>query len=237
MHRLLAVSFAATLLLVGSATSSWAQRTTATFQGIVVDSSGAILPGADVALTNDGTGIVERQVTSGTGEFQFNYVPGGTYTIVISIPGFRTHTAKGIVLGAAQDVRQRFQLEVGDVAENITVSGAAPLISTTSTEQRISLDTTALEALPTANRNLTNLLNIGSGLTKQEAVVEGGGTGGNSAGTIRLRLNGLGGQAMSITANGTDASGTAGSRSISVYNGVSKIDVVSIESVGEVNIV
>ena len=237
MYRLLAVSFAAALLLVGSATLAWAQRTTATFQGIVVDSTGALLPGADVALTNEGTGIVERQVTSATGEFQFNYVPGGTYTVFITIPGFRSYTGKGIVLGAAQDVRQRFQLEIGDVAESITVAGASPLISTTSTEQRISLDTTELAALPTANRNLTNLLNIGSGLTKQEAVVEGGGTGGNSAGTIRLRLNGLGGQAMSITANGTDASGTAGSRSISVYNGVSKIDVVSIESVGEVNIV
>ena len=237
MHRLLAVSFAAALMLVGSETPAWAQRTTATFQGIVVDPSGAVLPGADVSLTNEGTGIVERQVTSATGEFQFNYVPGGTYTVFISIPGFRSYTGKGIVLGAAQDARQRFQLEVGDVAESITVSGASPLISTTSTEQRISLDTTELATLPTANRNLTNLLNIGSGLTKQEAVVEGGGTGGNSAGTIRLRLNGLGGQAMSITANGTDASGTAGSRSISVYNGVSKIDVVSIESVGEVNIV
>ena len=116
MYRLLVVSFAAALLLVGSATLAWAQRTTATFQGIVVDSTGALLPGADVALTNEGTGIVERQVTSATGEFQFNYVPGGTYTVFIMIPGFRSYTGKGIVLGAAQDVRQRFQLEIGDVA-------------------------------------------------------------------------------------------------------------------------
>jgi Carboxypeptidase regulatory-like domain/TonB dependent receptor-like, beta-barrel len=237
MHRLLAVSFAAALMLVGSATSAWAQRTTATFQGIVVDPSGGILPGADIALTNEGTGIVEHQVTSATGEFQFNYVPGGSYTLAIAIDGFRTQTVKGIVLGAAQNVRRRFELEVGAIAENITVSGDAPLINTASTEQRITLESTELEALPVANRNITNLLNIGAGLTRQEAMVEGGGTGGTSAGTIRLRLNGLGGSATSITANGTEASGTAGTRSISTYNGVSKIDVVSIESVGEVQIV
>ena len=46
MHRLLAVSFAAALILVGSATPALAQRTTATFQGVVVDSTGALLPGA-----------------------------------------------------------------------------------------------------------------------------------------------------------------------------------------------
>ena len=91
--------------------------------------------------------------------------------------------------------------------------------------------------MPSANRNLTNLLNIGTGLTRQEGTVEGGGSGSGGAGGIRLRLNGLGGAAMSITANGTDASANAGARQISQYNGISKIDIVSIESVGEVQIV
>jgi Carboxypeptidase regulatory-like domain/TonB dependent receptor-like, beta-barrel len=237
MHRLLVVSLAAALMLVGSTTPAWAQRNTATFEGIVVDNTGGILPGVDVALTNEGTGIVERQVTGATGEFQFNYVLGGSYTLVVSIAGFRTQTVKGISVGAAQNIRRRLEMELGDIAENITVSGAAPLINTVSAEQRVSLETTELASLPTANRNITNLLNIGAGLTRQEAQVEGGGAGGSAAGTVRLRLNGLGGSAMSITANGTEASGTAGTRSISTYNGVSKIDVVSIESVGEVNIV
>ena len=96
------------LLLVGSSVPAWAQRTTATFAGIVADNSGGVLPGADVALTNEGTGIVERQVTSATGEFIFNYVPGGTYTLTIAIAGFKTFTAKGISLGAAQSVRRTF---------------------------------------------------------------------------------------------------------------------------------
>jgi outer membrane receptor protein involved in Fe transport len=236
MHRRIVISLVIALLLFRGAPAS-AQRTTATFAGIVVDTSGGVLPGADVALTNDATAIAEHQVTSTSGEFIFNYVPGGTYTLVISIPGFKTRTSKGISLGAAQNVRQKFELEVGAVEESVTVSGQAALVNTASPEQRINLDPLEVKTLPAANRNLTNLLNIGTGLTRQEGTVEGGGSGSGGAGGIRLRLNGLGGAAMSITANGTDASANAGARQISQYNGISKIDIVSIESVGEVQIV
>ena len=128
-------------------------------------------------------------------------------------------------------------MEVGAMEESVTVSGEAPLINTASPEQRINLDTLEVQTLPAANRNLTNLLNIGTGLTRQEGTVEGGGSGSGGAGGIRLRLNGLGGAAMSISANGTDASANAGSRQISLYNGISKIDIVSIEAVGEVQII
>ena len=67
-------------------------------------------------------------------------------------------------------------------------------------------------------------------MTKQEGI-EGG------SAARRIRLNGLGGSSTSITANGTDASGNAGSRQLSQDNSISKIDVVSIEAVGEVQIV
>jgi hypothetical protein len=80
MRRELLVSRTLTLvvMLFCLAAPAAAQRTTATFAGIVTDTSGGVLPGTDVELSNEGTGIVERQVTSETGEFIFNYVPGGT---------------------------------------------------------------------------------------------------------------------------------------------------------------
>ena len=208
-RRLVVVVSLMSLLLSGLAAPALAQRNTATFAGIVVDTSGAVLPGADVSLTSEGTGIVERQVTSATGEFLFNYVPGGSYKLTISIPGFKTYTAQGISLGAAQNVRRTFQLEVGTLEESVTVSGEAPLINTASPEQRINLDPLEVSTLPTANRNITNLLSIGAGLTKQEGI-EGG------SAARRIRLNGLGGSSTGITANGTDASGNAGSRQLSL---------------------
>jgi len=234
MHlRLIAVLLILTASLGGFVVPAWAQRTTATFAGLVVDTSSGILPGADVELTNEETGVIDRQVTSATGDFIFNYVPRGTYALTVSLTGFKTVTVKGISLGAAQDVRRTFQLEIGQVNENITVSGAAPLINTASAEQRVGLETRSVETLPTANRNITNILNIAAGVTTQEAESSSA----PAAAARRLRLNGLGGNATSVTANGTDASGNAGARQLSQYNGISKIDVVSMEAVSEVNIV
>ena len=227
-HFVVMLSALLSISLVGPA---WAQRTTATFAGLVVDTSAGALPGADVELTNEGTGIVERQVTSATGEFIFNYVPGGTYTLAISLSGFKPLRTTGISFTAGQNVRRTFQLEVGALEEAITVTGEAPLVNTASPEQRINLNPQEVSTLPTVNRNLYNLLDVGFGVT---TTIWGEGTTNTAR---RLRLNGLGGQATSITANGTDASGNAGARQISQFNNISKIDIVSIEAVGEVNIV
>src|SRR6185503_2475902 len=199
--------------------------------GLVVDTSGGALPGATIELVNEDTAVPEQpQVSGATGEFVFNYVPVGKYTLTISLSGFKIHKSTGVQLSAAQNARQRYQLEVGGIEENITVSGESPLVNALSPEQRINIAPLEVKNLPTANRNISNILAVGAGLTKQDAI-----EGGNGA--VRLRLNGLGGSSMSITANGTDASGNAGSRQLSQYNGISKIDVVSIESVGEVQIV
>src|ERR1041384_3601818 len=134
--RSLIVGALASLVIFAGVAPVEAQRNTATFAGIVVDQSGGAVPGADVSLTNEGTGIVERQVTSGTGEFVFNYVPGGSYKLTVSISGFKTFTAQGISLGAAENVRRTFKLEVGAIEESVTVSGEAPLVNTASPEQR-----------------------------------------------------------------------------------------------------
>src|SRR5438093_735112 len=86
------------LLLVSLPLAGIAQRTTATFAGIVQDPSGAVLPGATVDLTNEGTNAVMSKVTSETGDFLFDYVPVGNYTLKIELPGFKTHQSRGIPL-------------------------------------------------------------------------------------------------------------------------------------------
>src|SRR5262245_24819841 len=86
------------------ANAGYAQRTTATFAGIVLDPTGAVLPGVSVELTNEGTSAVTTQVTTETGEFLFNFVPAGTYTLKISLPGFKTYDSRGVPLGASQSL-------------------------------------------------------------------------------------------------------------------------------------
>jgi len=112
MHRQIAAVLASVLILLASAVPARAQQTTATFAGIVTDKQGGVLPGVDVELTNEGTSAVVRQVTSATGEFLFTYVPVGSYSLKISLAGFKSFSSLNIPLGAAQNVRRTFSLRL-----------------------------------------------------------------------------------------------------------------------------
>src|SRR2546430_5645834 len=128
-------------VLVGMASASLAQRTTATFAGIVIDPTSAVLPGAEVQLINEGTNNVTEKLTGETGEFVFDYVPVGTYTLKITLAGFKTYESKGIPLGAAQSVRRTYTLAVGEITDNVTVTREAPLVKTPPPQHRSGLGT------------------------------------------------------------------------------------------------
>src|SRR5687767_4162230 len=146
------------LFVVAMPGLSFSQGTTAIFAGIVTDTTGAVLPGVEIQLINEGTAAVMQQLTSETGEFVYNFVPPGTYTLKISLAGFKTYESRAIPLGAAQRVRRTYILEVGNITDNVTVTGEAPLVNTVSAEQRVSLETSQIKDLPMMNRNITNLL-------------------------------------------------------------------------------
>src|SRR2546422_5587060 len=218
-----------TLTFLAMAAMSLGQRTDATFSGAVTDASGAVLPGAEIQLINEGTAAVLQQLTGETGEFRFDFVPVGMYTLKIGLAGFRSYESRAIPLGAAQNVRRTYALEVGAITDNVTVTGEAPLVNTLSPEQRVGMDTLEVRTMPMINRDITSILNIGTGLTTR-ASVEG-------TAASKFRLNGLGSTAMAVTANGTDANGNPGSPTVSGYYGYTKINVMSSEAVGEMQVV
>jgi len=123
-----------------------------------------------VQLVNEGTAAVMQQLATETGEFIFNFVPVGNYTLKIGMAGFKSYESRGIPLGAAQNVRRTYTLEVGAVTDNVTVTGEAPLVNAISPEQRISLETLEVKNLPMVNRNITNILSIGTGLTRGDMI-------------------------------------------------------------------
>src|SRR5947208_2847407 len=88
------------VVVIGMTSLAVAQRTTATFAGIVTDPTSAVLPGASVQLINEGTNAVTEKITGETGEFLFDYVPVGAYTLKISLAGFKTYESRSIPLGA-----------------------------------------------------------------------------------------------------------------------------------------
>ena len=199
-----------------------AQVTTATLYGTVQDSSGAVIPGGEARVTNDDTGLAYAAPVNGEGDFVFNVLPVGTYTLAIESDGFKAYRSTGIELIASQVVQQTHTLEVGSLTETITVEGRPPLVNTEASEQRESLDEMKVRELPLARRNVTQILKLSTG------VDVGGGS---------LRINGLGKSGTGITVNGTDAnSNPSEGRALQQYGGRNYMDVMSIEAVDEVQV-
>src|SRR5262249_16823419 len=145
-------------------TAAHGQVTTATLYGIVRDQSGSILPGASVTAIHEGTATTRTTVTNDAGEFALAALPSGPYTIKIELQGFNTHMSRGIQLGSGQVARETFDLELGTIAETVTVAGIAPLIKTASSEQMETLITQQVRELPLSRRNITGLLRLAPGV-------------------------------------------------------------------------
>src|SRR5919204_409860 len=119
-----------TLVLVALAIPSFAQRITASIRGTVTDTTGAVVPGASVTVNNEETGFSRSTVTNGAGAYSFGELPIGTYTIEVSLSGFKSVVRRGIVLNVADVRAEDVQLEAGGLQETITVEVPAVSIQT-----------------------------------------------------------------------------------------------------------
>src|SRR3954466_6480873 len=87
---------------------AWAQGATSqTLSGSVVDASGAVIPGADVSAKHTGTGVVSSAVSNSEGLFSIPSLPIGTYTVTVTLQGFKTVIVNNVVLtsGAGANVK------------------------------------------------------------------------------------------------------------------------------------
>src|SRR5580765_8668256 len=132
-RRFLVSFFACITSLFLAVSAARGQVTTATLYGVVQDTSRAILPGATVTVTHQGTNLTRETVTDSRGEFALPGLPAGPYAIKIELSGFKTYSSEGLRLGAGMEVRQTYQLEVGALEETVTVTESTPLVQTTST--------------------------------------------------------------------------------------------------------
>ncbi len=96
--------------------------------GTVLDPTGAIVPGAAVIATNVDTHEESKTTTTAAGAYSIPYLPQGTYTVRVTMTGFRTATAENVILRAAQTLTVNITMEVGQISENITVSATPPLL-------------------------------------------------------------------------------------------------------------
>ena len=112
----------------------FAQGERGTFNGSVVDSSGAAVARASVKALNPATGAESSTVTTEAGVYRMPYLPPGTYKITASSPGFRAAVRENVVLSVAQTLTVDFSLEVGNITETVTVSSDPPLLETGTAE-------------------------------------------------------------------------------------------------------
>ena len=116
-----------TVLLVLISCAIASAQATAQLSGTVRDSSGAVLPGVTVTVTQTDTGFSRTVVTETGGTYAVPNLPTGPYRLEASLQGFRTYAQTGIVLQVNANPTINITLAIGDVAETISVEGAAPL--------------------------------------------------------------------------------------------------------------
>src|SRR5258706_503312 len=118
--------------------------------GTVGDASDAVLPGVAVTLSSaQGTVGSNQQTTSDSrGAYQFLRLVPGTYTVKAELQGFRPAEQRNIVVNADVTARADLKLEIGSLAEGVTVTGEAPLLDTTTALRQTVISREALEAMP-----------------------------------------------------------------------------------------
>jgi hypothetical protein len=135
-----------------------AQSTTATVNGQVRDTTGAVVQDADVQLINELTNVRYPTRTNGEGIYSINSVPSGNYRIQISKTGFKTIIQSDIVLNVLDARAINFELPVGAASEIITVEGGTSLIDTESATISTVVDSSYVDNMPLNGRSLQDLI-------------------------------------------------------------------------------
>jgi hypothetical protein len=162
--RYLGIGLLLGLLCVLSCDTVWAQAaSTAQISGVIRDQTGAILPGAEISVTQTETGLRRNSLSNETGAYVLTNLPTGPYRLEVGLPGFRTYVQTGIVLQVNSNPVVNVVLEVGQVAETIEVQADAAMVETRSSGVGTVVDNQRVVEMPLNGRNATELIHL-SGL-------------------------------------------------------------------------
>ena len=158
-------TFASPLLLAAPATAGQGAANPAGIMGVITDTSGAILPGVTVTATGPALQVPSvTSVTDERGAYRLSPLPIGVYSVLFELSGFQAVRREGVRLTLGFTARVDLELNVGGVAETVTVSGASPLVDTTSTATSTELTREQLEVLPTSRDGFHAFLNQAPGV-------------------------------------------------------------------------
>jgi len=172
------LALVATLALAGSAfAQGGGASSTGTIQGRVADAQGAVLPGVTVTATSPSALGAQTAVTSETGNYRFPALPPGQYELTFELAGFNSLKRSGISISLGFTATVNVELALATLQETVTVSGASPVIDTTSTRVQQNFKMEQLQSIPNG-RDMWALLAVTPAVMMNRVDV-----GGNRAGT------------------------------------------------------
>ena len=130
----------------------WGQEARANIQGRLTDPQGAAVPGAQVSVISETTNVKQDTSTNEQGVWTVRFLNPGSYKVVVAVTGFKTIERRGIVLQTADMKQLDLILEMGQVAETVTVSAEAPLIDTTAATSGTVISGDAVTEMPIMSR-------------------------------------------------------------------------------------
>jgi len=166
LRRLTAISFVALLSIAIAGAPLLAQALYGSMVGTVSDSSGAVVPGATVKITDTGTGQTREATTSDAGTFSFPTLLPGKYDVATTKGGFERFVKQGVTVTVDNAARVDIALKVGAATESVEVAAQAAELQTDNADVRSEISSKQLEEIPVpVNRNYQNLLVMVPGMS------------------------------------------------------------------------
>ncbi len=201
------------LLSLVACASALGQETTGSILGTVKDSSGAVLSGARLSALNQETDQQITAVSNDTGDYVFPLLRAGRYRLTVEAPGFQRLIRTDVEVSTTERVRVDLTMQVGAVTDTVTVDAEAPLLQSEQATVGQVVQQRAIESIPLATRNFTQILGTSAGVTGSIFNADNPGTGSNSVsvnggrrGSNNLLVDGV--QTTNSLNNAPDGDGT-----------------------------
>lgn len=144
-----------------------AQSIDATISGVVVDTSGRVIPDADILILNEATGVQFANKTNGTGIYTISVLPPGQYRVQVSKVGFKTLIKPDVILNVQSALALNFTLPLGAASESITIEAGSSPINTTNASVSTVIDRKFVENAPLNGRSFQDLISMTPGVVTQ----------------------------------------------------------------------
>jgi len=136
---------------------------TGSIQGTVTDSTGAVMPNADVTLISQATHVTRNAKTNGGGTYSFPNIDVGTYSVSVGTAGFETYTQTGIALEVGSSISIDVKMTVGSATEKIEVKSTSLALQTEDVSFKQTIDQATVTEMPLNGRQMTSLITLSGG--------------------------------------------------------------------------